>query len=62
MLARFTLIDYDREIALVAIDFRNRFENTIRPFYLAPFCHHRHNMPLFLSPLVCGLTIYRSSS
>jgi hypothetical protein len=42
MLARFTLIDYDREIALVAIDFRNRFENTIRPFYLAPFCHHRH--------------------
>jgi hemolysin III len=26
-------------------------------FYLASFCHHRHYMPLFLSPLVCGLTI-----
>ena len=37
--------------------FRNRFAGTLWPLYLAPFCHHRHFMPLFLSPLVCGLTI-----
>jgi hypothetical protein len=37
--------------------FCNRYAGTIWPSDLASICYCRHHLPLFLSPLVCGLTI-----
>jgi channel protein (hemolysin III family) len=42
--------------------FCNRFAGTLWPPDLAPICHHRHYMPLFLSTLACSLTINKFPS